>query len=210
MIDLVQTIWPSATQAYLIVVVLLLYAAFIVVFGFRYYRLYRAEPDLFFVQSEIEKKHASRLLQTVETRLERVRTEIEILGEFEAALASGPVDRIPATVPDGRLTALLVLVTVGAYIVAAYVSTNVSIRLLLTFPLAGLGTMILFAGGALLYGFFSSEKSPAPVRRPGANEHQNGCSNAEGTTARIRRRIASRRSGLRSVSPGDQSASSML
>jgi hypothetical protein len=98
---LVHNMWPSVTRGELIGVVLFLYAALILAFGLRYYSLYRTDPDLFFVHSEIEKSHASRLTASLEWSLARVRKRIEALAELEGALASGSVDRIPTVLASG-------------------------------------------------------------------------------------------------------------
>ncbi|OFW02264.1 MAG: hypothetical protein A3J29_23110 [Acidobacteria bacterium RIFCSPLOWO2_12_FULL_67_14b] len=52
------------------------------------------------------------------------------------------------------LLLLLAVIAVGAYYVAAYISTNALIRFLLIFLLTSLGTIVLFAGGAVVYGLF--------------------------------------------------------
>lgn len=102
MTNLVQTVWSSATKADLIGIVLLLYAGSILVFGLLYFRMYRMQPDLFFVQSDIQKMHAKRLLAGLTSRLAGLREEIGVLAEVETALASGSIGEIPGMLPSGR------------------------------------------------------------------------------------------------------------
>ena len=59
--------------------------------------------------------------------------------------------------------AMLAVVAYGGFRIAALISDNIAIRVLLTFPIAGIGSTVVLVGGTLLFARLVPSRAPSGI-----------------------------------------------